>query len=82
VVKAGKFGVHGVTSAGAGHAISGIDVCNALAYGENRASATITQRTRLIETAAHRRNSRRQSIAADFVQDFADEVRTHSRFLQ
>src|SRR5579862_5294707 len=71
-----------MSSAGARHPIAGINARHTLAYGHNNSSAAIPKPERLIETTAHRGYCRKESIAADFVQHFADEIRPHSRFLQ
>jgi hypothetical protein len=79
---AGELGVHGVTGAGACHAISGVDIGNAFAHGNDSSGAAVAQGAGLIETAAHGGYGCEQAITADLGQDLANKIGPHSRFLQ
>jgi hypothetical protein len=77
-----KFGVYGVTGAGASYTIAGTNIRHTFADGDYSSGAAVTGSARLIHTAADCGYGRQQSIAADFIPNLAHQVGTHFGLLQ
>ena len=78
---ANGFRVHRVSSTGASDAIADRDVRHAFANPDHDAGAAVAERSRLVETAADRLHRRKHSVAPNFVEDLAHQIRPGFRFL-
>jgi hypothetical protein len=64
--------VHSESGSGAGDAVAGLKVNDALADPNDRTRAAVAGALGLVETAAHRLNRRNDSIALDFADHVAN----------
>jgi hypothetical protein len=71
-----KLRVHSVARSGTSHTITHVEIGNALSNSDNRPRTAVAESNGLIESAANCCDCREHAIALNFVDDFANQVRT------
>src|SRR5690242_1250904 len=79
---AGAFRVNGVSCSCTGNTIANLDVCDTFANLDHRPCTAVSERDRLIETAANRREGGSEPVPANFADHITHYVRACVRLLQ
>src|SRR5580692_36182 len=66
---ASDFSMNGKSCARTGDALPGLQIDNAFADSDHRPRAAVARTLRLVETAAHRLNRRKDSVSLHFTDD-------------
>src|SRR5277367_6349316 len=74
--------MNSVTRSGTGNPITEVKIGNAFPNSNNRSGAAVAQSIGLIETAANRGRRREHTVSPNFIEYFANQIRTGFRLLQ